>query len=203
MNQPEMGRKLWQLTSFFLLVLIIFIIASCGNEYLPKPRGYNRLLLPEHLYRQLPDSFPYKFEYSTHATLLKDSSWLAEKYWVDLHYPDIGASITVSYKQVYNNEDTLRGLLNDAYRLTSKHQIKAYAIDESILKTPNGHTAVVTELQGQAPSQFQFYTTDSANHFLRGALYFNTASKNDSLAPSIEFVKIDIIHMLNTLVWKD
>ena len=104
---------------------------------------------------------------------------------------------------MYNNEDTLRGLLNDAYRLTSKHQIKAYAIDESILKTPNGHTAVVTELQGQAPSQFQFYTTDSANHFLRGALYFNTASKNDSLAPSIEFVKIDIIHMLNTLVWKD
>ena len=58
-------------------------------------------------------------------------------------------------------------------------------------------------LQGEVPSQFQFFSTDSVHHFIRGALYFNTATKNDSLAPSIEFVKMDIIHMLNTLEWRD
>lgn len=196
-------RRLPRHTDVFLIAFLILLSFSCGRDFVPKPQGYNRLILPEHSYRILPDTFPFNFEYSSHAKLLKDSSWLAERYWIDLYYPEIGASITLSYKKVYNSIDTLNGLLTDAYRLTSKHQIKAYAIEESLLKTPNGITAVVSELQGQVPSQFQFYVTDSTEHFLRGALYFNTASKNDSLAPSIEYVKIDIVHMLNSLRWND
>jgi gliding motility-associated lipoprotein GldD len=202
MNPKEMGkRRLHLRNNIVLLTFVALLILSCSKDYVPKPLGYNRLVLPEHSYQLLPDTFPYKFEYSTHAQLLKDSSWLAEPYWIDLYYPEIGASITISYKMVYDNADTLNGLLTDAYRLTAKHQIKAYAIEESILKTPNGITAAVSELQGQVPSQFQFYLTDSTQHFLRGALYFNTGSKNDSLAPSIEYVKIDIVHMLNSLNW--
>jgi gliding motility-associated lipoprotein GldD len=203
MNRPEMEKKLWlRLNDIFLLIFLITLL-SCSKEYVPKPKGYNRIELPEHSYQMLPDTFPYNFEYSSYARLLPDSSWLAEKYWINLYYPYISANISISYKQVFQNADTLNGLLNDAYRLTSKHQIKASAIDESILKTPKGLTAVVSELKGQVPSQFQFYTTDSLNHFLRGALYFKTAVKNDSLAPSIEYIKIDIIHMLNSLSWKD
>ena len=48
---------------------------------------------------------------------------------------------------------------------------------------PNGQIASVAELEGEVPTQFQFYTSDSTHHFFRGALYFNTAMKNDSLAP--------------------
>ena len=198
-----MGKKLLLRLNDVVLLVFLFTLFSCNRDYVPKPIGFNRIELPEHAYQNLPDTFPFSFEYSTYAKLLRDSSWLSEKYWIDLYYPDIGASISVSYKQVYENADTLNGLLTDAYRLTSKHQIKAYAIDESILKTPVGYTAIVSELQGQVPSQFQFYITDSLNHFLRGALYFNTAVKNDSLAPSIEYVKVDIIHMLNSLRWND
>ena len=198
-----MGKRQLPRSIDFLFVIFFITLFSCSRDYNPKPKGYNRIILPDHAYQQLPDTFPYSFEYSTYAKLLSDSSWIAEKYWIDLYYPEIGASITLSYKPVYENADTLNGLLIDAYRLTSKHQIKAYAIDESILKTPIGYTAVVAELQGQVPSQFQFFVTDSLTHFLRGALYFNTAVKNDSLAPSIEYVKVDIVHMLNSLRWKD
>ena len=198
-----MGEKLSHRLSDIVLLVFLISLFSCSGDYVPKPLGYNRILLPEHAYQNLPDTFPYSFEYSSHAKLLRDSSWLSEKFWIDLYYPDIGANISISYKPVYESIDTLNGLLTDAYRLTSKHQIKAYAIDESILKTPKGYTVVVAELQGQVPSQFQFYVTDSSNHFLRGALYFNTAVKNDSLAPSIEYVKVDIVHMLNSLSWKD
>ena len=53
------------------------------------------------------------------------------------------------------------------------------------------------------PTQFQFHITDSSSHFLRGALYFNIATKNDSLAPIINFVKIDMIHLINTLEWNE
>ena len=79
--------------------------------------------------------------------------------------------------------------MEDARKLTGKHQIKATAIDERIMQMPNGMRASVFELQGEVPSQFQFYTTDSTRHFLRGALYFKTATANDSLAPVIEYVK--------------
>lgn len=186
----------------FLLVTTI-LISSCSKDWLPKPKGYNRLVLPEHQYQSLPDSLPYNFEYSTHAIIYNDSSWIAERYWIDLFYPDLIANIQITYKPINGSQELLEEYLADAYKLTSKHQIKAYAIDESFMVTPSGKTAVLAELSGEVPSQFQFFVTDSIEHFLRGALYFRTSQKNDSLAPAIEFVKIDIAHMLNTLKWQE
>lgn len=194
-------RKCW-LNLFFVFFIILFFV-SCTQDYVPKPKGYNRIILPDHAYTSLADTFPYQFEYSRHAEVIKDSSWMSEKYWIDVFYPELIATIQLTYKPVDNDQNKLKEYMNDAYKLTAKHQIKAYAIDESIVKTPQGHTAVVNELSGEVPSQFQFYTTDSTDHFLRGALYFRTATKNDSLAPVIEYVKTDIIHMLNTLEWRE
>jgi hypothetical protein len=37
---------------------------------------------------------------------------------------------------------------------------------------------------------------------MRGALYFDTKVNNDSLRPAIEYVKKDMIHMINTFGWK-
>ena len=179
-----------------------FVLLLREDSYVPKPYGYNRIVLPPHEYALLPDSFPYAFEFSRHATLVESTSSIAEKYWITIHYPAFMADVQLTYKPVKNNPRLLREYLQDAYKLTAKHQIRAYAIEERILQTPTGHIAVVAELSGQVPSQFQFYTTDSVNHFLRGALYFSTASQNDSLAPIIEFIKEDIMHMLYTLEWK-
>lgn len=179
------------------------MLASCEKNYMPKPKGYNRIDLPKAEYQHLPDSFPFAFEYSKHAKLLPDSSWISERYWIDLHYPGLGSSIAVSYKNINNNIDSLRNFLSTAYRLTAKHQIKAYAIDEYIFTTDLGKTAVLANLSGEVPSQYQFFSTDSTQHFLRGALYFNTATKNDSLAPVIDYMKEDIMHMLHTLQWDD
>ena len=93
--------------------------------------------------------------------------------------------------------------MNDAYVLTAKHQIKAYAIDETITRTPSGKTAVIAEIDGEVPSQFQFTMTDSTEHFVRGALYFNVKVHNDSLQPAIEYVKKDVIQLINSLEWKN
>jgi gliding motility-associated lipoprotein GldD len=63
--------------------------------------------------------------------------------------------------------------------------------------------ATVFELSGQVPTQIQFYVTDSTKHFIRGALYFETASKNDSLLPVIKYIGNDIVKMLKTLKFKN
>ena len=185
------------------LLGFIFLIVGCEQAYIPKPKGYNRLLLPPREYVSIPDSLPYTFEISTAAKLLRDSSYIAEKYWIDLYYPDITANIQITYKSLNQQSQLLKELVNDSYKLTSKHQIKAYAIEESVVRTPLGKTAVIAELEGEVPSQFQFFITDSTDNFLRGALYFRTSTKNDSLAPAIEYMKIDAMHLINTLEWKE
>jgi gliding motility-associated lipoprotein GldD len=182
--------------------LFISIFISCTRDHLPKPLGYNRLNLPDHAYQPLPDTLPYLFEYSQHAKLLKDTSSIRENDWIEIYYPDIKANIHVTYKEVKKDEKLLKEFLNDAYTLTSKHQIKAYAINELISRTPSGKTAVIAELEGEVPSQFQVTITDSTHNFLRAALYFNTKVANDSLQPAIEYMKKDMMHLINTLEWR-
>ena len=187
---------------YFFCLTILSAVTGCNENYVPKPKGYNRIELPKATYQSLPDTLPYTFQFSKYARLLDDTSGLAERFWVHIYYPDMDANIQLTYKPIENKKERLEDFLGDAYKLTAKHQIKAYSIEENVLKTPLGHTAVVQELTGEVPSQFQFFLTDSTQNFLRGALYFKTATKNDSLAPVIEYVKSDIIHMLNTFNWQ-
>lgn len=198
------GKLRWAsvLRTCVVSLLVLTLMTACDREYLPKPLGYNRLDLPEPSYRMLPDTFPYRFEYSTHAKLLDDSSTISERYWIEIYYPLMKSDVHITYKPLRENQKLLKEFLDDAYKLTAKHQIKAYAINEVITTTPSGKTAVIAELEGEVPSQFQFTITDSSRHFLRGALYFNTKVQNDSLAPAIEYMKKDIMHMINTLEWR-
>ncbi len=185
---------------FFLLIIVI--LSSCKRDYQPKPLGYNRLVLPDPAYRLSPDTLPYQFEYSKYAKFLKDTSWVSDKHWVEIYYPAMKANIHITYKRI-KNLDQLKSFFNDAFVLTAKHQIKANAIDEIVVKTPSGKTATVAELNGEVPSQFQFTITDSTRHFVRGAVYFYAKVSNDSLAPAIEYMKKDAMHLINTLNWRN
>jgi gliding motility-associated lipoprotein GldD len=190
-----------QVASIFFLAIAAIFFTACEKNYQPKPIGYNRLELPEPVYIPLPDTLPYKFEISKHAKLLDDTSAINERYWIEIYYPTLKSNVHITYKKVGNSKKLLKEFLDDAYTLTAKHQIKAYGINEILTKTAKGETAVIAELEGEVPSQFQFTITDSTQNFLRGALYFNTKIHNDSLAPAIEYMKKDVMHMINTFEW--
>ena len=201
-----------------LIIFLLILAMSCSQDYMPKPKGFNRIDLPPHVYTLSPDSLPYRFEVSKYARITRDSSWVLmnemkhrvspgkpltrEKYWIDVVYDTLGADIEITYKELHNEEELAKEYVTDAIRLTNKHQVKASGIDESIVRTQHGLTASISVLSGEVPSQVQFITTDSTEHFLRGALYFKTATHNDSLAPVINYIKVDIVHLLNTLQWK-
>ncbi|MCS6823727.1 MAG: gliding motility lipoprotein GldD [Cytophagaceae bacterium] len=184
-------------------MLLIMLLNSCEESYTPKPKGYNRIELPPHEYKLLEEKHPYIFEYSRHAIICKDSSSIAEPHWINVYYPKQDANIQLTYKKLKGKTKNFDEHINDSHKLAFKHDIKAYSIDQGCIVTPKGYGATVFELSGQVPSQFQFFVTDSVKHFLRGALYFRTATKNDSLAPIIEYVKYDIMHMINSLEWRD
>ncbi|MEO1219180.1 MAG: gliding motility lipoprotein GldD [Bacteroidota bacterium] len=191
----------WVLSALGLVLVSTLAISTRRSTYLPKPFGYPRICLPEPSYQPLAEEFPYFFEFSKHAHLTKSTSCTAEPYWIDITYPAWGACIQLTYKPVHGDLARLREYLSDAYRLTSKHQIRAYAIEDKLVETDRGCRIIVSELLGEVPTPIQFYGTDSVNHFLRGALYFDTATENDYRAPIIAFIKADIMHMLHTLSW--
>jgi gliding motility-associated lipoprotein GldD len=91
----------------------------------------------------------------------------------------------------------LAQLLEDSYKLTSKHMSKASFIKDSVIDRPN-LKGLIYSVGGNAASDKQFILTDYKHQFIRGAIYFATTPNYDSLKPAIDFVDKDIYHLINT-----
>ena len=107
------------------------------------------------------------------------------------------------FRSPITQKNPLEKLIEDAHRLTFKHTVKAEYIDELPISTANGVYGLFYDVGGNAASSIQFFLTDSTRYYIRCALYFNTESNADSLAPVIDFVKKDAWYMINSLKWKD
>lgn len=184
-----------------ILFLLLLIVASCGEDYTPKPRGYMRIALPEKSYHSIETDCPYVFETAGYSTFLPDTGELSERCWFDVSYAQFKAKLHFSYKPINGN---LADYLEDSRTLTNKHISQASSIQELMVMRPEDRVfGTIFEVEGnRAASVVQFHLTDSTDHFLRAALYFNVSPNNDSLAPVIEFLKEDIIRITETLEWK-
>ena len=186
------------------LLIFSFIVCSCNSVYIPKPKAYPRIDLPVKEYQQFNQkNFPFTFEYPKYASISKDSSYfektLDNQFWINVDFPSIGGRIYLTYKFV-NNDINL--LVKDAYQLTSKQQYKASIIQDSSFINPQGYDGVFFYVGGEVATKYQFFVTDSKKHFLRGALYFNTSPNEDSLALVNDFVKEDMLKLINTLKFR-
>ena len=190
----------------YLPILLLALLTACGRDnsdsYVPKPKGYPRLDLPAAQYKSLELTHPYQFEYNQIARILPDTFARSEPDWIFINYPAFHASVQLTYKPVQNDVSRLRAMLEDSYKLAARHNVKAYSIEQRKIRLKSGLEASLIDLTGEVPSQVQFLTTDSTTNFLRGALYFNTATDNDSLQPIITYIRHDILHLLNTLKWR-
>lgn len=175
-------------------------LSACGGPDTPKPRGYFRIDFPEKQYRLFDSVFPYTFMYPTYGRVEPDRSAIAEKYWINIHFPKYRARIHLSYKDARGRLDSL---IEDTYKLTYKHVQKADAINERHFYNDSARVfGILYQVKGNAASAWQFYVTDSSRHFLRGALYFSATPNKDSLAPAIDFFGRDVISLMETVRWK-
>jgi len=189
------------------ILLISFLLISCEERsYTPKPRTFPRVELPSHDYTtfKVPDC-PFKFDMPVYCKVEKDSTFFDEKApskcWFNLEFPTLNGSLYCSYQDIGSKKD-LEKYINEAFRMVKEHHIKADYIEELPYSKENRVFGMIFNLEGAAASSFQFYLTDSSQHFIRGSLYFNTQIRPDSLAPFYEFIKYDIIHLVNTFEWE-
>ncbi len=188
------------LVVFYLLVL--FSCSTGKKEFTPKPKGFGRIDFPKHEYQLLTDEHPFSFEYSKAAIVQPDTFGKAEPHWIIIYYPKYDARIQLTYKALNGDMRKLQAHIDDAFKLASKHHVKANSQKESLIQTKSGQKAMLIELNGEVPSHLQFYATDTSKHYLRGALYLMEPTLNDSLLPVVQYMKQDCMHLIETLTWK-
>ncbi len=176
------------------------LLVSCSETYTPKPYGYVRIDVPDTVYSIFhPNKYPYSFNLSDNARISerKDAD---ELYWIDIEYPRYSAVIHCSYKPINNN---LSILSEESEKFVYKHAQMATSIPEQGYEDPERKVfGVLFEIQGNTASPYQFILTDSTRHFFRGAAYFNCTPNQDSLSPITQYIRTDIIELIESFEWK-
>lgn len=187
--------------NYLIIFLSLFLLSvSCNKDYTPKPRGYFRIDLPEKEYKTTPEKLPYVFEFPVYSYLVKNRQAEQELYWINVVFPKFKATLHLSYKTIDNN---LEEYLNDSRNFVYKHTVKADAIGETpYLNAEKKVYGILYDIKGDAASNTQFFLTDSTHNFIRGALYFEVHPNKDSLAPVLEFINKDLVHLIETFEWK-
>lgn len=182
------------------LVYLIFILSACGSDLtIPKPPTYLRMDLPEHSYKTYKSTCGYQFDAATIFKIkdVSDSAGLTCHKDIDLG--PLNGVIHFSYIEMIEPLSTYVNFANDK---VDEHKLKATAIDDqNILHPENRVYGTFFELQGDVASPFQFYLTDSTSKFISGVVYFNSRPNYDSLKPSLDYLKVDLLKMVNTFQW--
>ena len=185
------------------VIAMAVAFASCGEEtnYMPKPRGYFRIDLPEKAYQSVDTIERYRFECPQYAFVTNDPYSPDQKNWVNVEMPVFKGSIHLTHKDVHGN---LSEYLEDVHTMLTKHIQKANGIRDSLIINDDHHVyGMLIEMDGKGvATPMQFYLTDSTRNFVRGALYFNFLPNNDSMQPVINYIREDIDQMINTFEWK-
>lgn len=188
---------------FWSMLVFMFSVSACNNEsYVPKPRGYFHIKFPKKEYLDYTAECPFTFEYPKYAIMEADKERGAGNCWNNLNFPRFNASLHLTYYDISSAKEYY-GLVEDARTLAFKHTVKANAIDQKLINFPERKVyGVYYAIEGNTASSVQFFLTDSAKHYFRGALYFNERPQYDSIAPVVSFIKKDIERMIDTFKWK-
>ena len=196
--------------NYSLFIFVLITCVACNHVSTPKPYGYYRISVPDTAYipferSQLPTtndqrpttSYPYSFQFSKNAVIQPRDE---EPYWINIYYPAFDATIHCSYKPVRHN---LRELTNDALDFVYRNASFANSIPEREYTHPEAQVyGVLFDLEGNTASSCQFFVTDSVRHFVRASVYCNCTPNADSLAPVYNYLRTDIIKMVETFEWK-
>lgn len=180
---------------FIICVLISF---SC-SENMPKPAGFPRV---DRSNSRIDTFSCYAFTFHYPASVkieeVKKESTLG--LWFNMNYIEYDATIYCTYIPV--NRVNIAHFLDESYQSAYGHVLKADGVLQTQYEDSLHHTAgILYDIKGSVASPIQFYITDSVSNFFRGSLYFNHTVKPDSVAPIVQYIREDIVGIIETLKW--
>ena len=183
----------------YAFILCVFICFSCDEIHVPKPKAFLSLDYPKAIYHKSELDVPFEFEKNKLAQV-RVSKKNNKLKGVILQYPALKASVFINYKKI---EDNFENYISDARSMTKKHLQVADEISERMYENKQENLyGMFYDLKGNVASQSQFYVTDSTQHFISGALYFETKPNYDSILPAVNYIQKDLMHFIENLRWK-
>ena len=205
---------------FIFFLALLFGLLACNSAFTPKPKGYYKIDFPAREYKLFEEEgFPYSFEYPSYANIIKETDSTGNQpYWLNIEFNDFAGRIYLSYKSIngysiYKIKDengykdslvknSFEKLRDEAFSMTYKHTIKASGIIDSFFNPSPGYAGIYFYVEGNAATSKQFFITDSVNHFIRGALYFDATPNQDSIGVVSDFLEADVKYLIKTLKWR-
>ncbi len=185
-----------------LFSLLIIILFSCGEENLiPKPPTHLMVDLPAHYYKKFTDTSHYNFDmsklWSVRANLKEQDSlilYLGKEIDGDLHF---------QYLKI-DTANPLSKHINKTFEKIDFHKARAKQLKDTnfVFKDKKVYGSMY-EFIGNSATNFQFYLTDSMNHFVRSELLIRRKPNYDSLQPTLNYIKTDLIQLINTFEWAE
>lgn len=194
---------------FILLGLILLVACQDSDDvaYSPKPRMYPYVELPDAHYQTVngKSDCGFTFRKSTHARIVDREMFFNEKLpdncWFDLTYPAMNASVHFTYYPIGKNH-TFDALSSESFQMVYEHSAVASGIEETPILEDGRVRGMSFELKGPVASPYQFFLSDTTNHFFRGALYFHAQPNPDSIAPVLEYIHTDMDTLIKSLQWQ-
>ena len=189
--------------SFLLSLLVILLATSACNDTnpVPKPSTFLRTEFPEHTYRSYLS--PQNFSFSL-ADLYMPKTFEQAKTNYSVQEIDLGplnGTLFLYYLRL-PSQDSLSEIINFANDKVDEHKIMADKIDfEQIIEPQKRVYGTFFELKGNVATNFQFYLTDSTQHFLRGEVLLNCRPNYDSLRPTLQYLKTDLQTLIKSFKW--
>lgn len=181
-------------------ILLLVLGVSC-TEYTPKPRGYFRIEPSAPSYQVLPvEDLPYTFQLSKWAEVELPPVGNPAG-WINLSYPQLNVKLYCSYFPV--TPATLGRAEEECRALVVRQAKYPDLIREQAYTNPEASVyGSLFMLDGESASPLQFMLTDSVSRFFRGALYYDCIPNADSLAPVTDYLKQDVIELIQSFNWK-
>ncbi len=173
---------------------IFFVLVSCDSPIIPKQSAF----------------FAPEFRASSHNTFTtKCNSSISKNKIARIEYLDncnfnivydnLNAKIFFSYININNNFPDIIKVFDERIIENSANvtefKISEYSDDQMLVYSR------MFNYVGNAPSNVQFYLTDSTSNFLAGSLFFNTEPNYDSLLPYINYIKADVRKLIQNFNW--
>jgi len=189
--------------SLIKLFFICIIFSSCNDPApVPKPPTYLNINFPDHTYSYVKGDCPYEFKLSSLYNYKTIENSKLNSCIQEIDLGPLKGSLYLYYIAL-PSKDSLAEIINFANDKVDEHKIIADKIEfVQIIDSKNSVFGTFFELKGNVATNFQFYLTDSSQNFVRGEVLLNCRPNYDSLRPSLDYLKVDLLEMVHNFKWR-
>lgn len=175
---------------FFVLVLSF---VSCDSSSLPKQKGFFApdFSYPKYTIQNLCN-FSYNINLDSNIININDCNH-------EIKYNKLKAKVYLNKINLNNNLNEISSIFDEKVFNNSEYADRILTSEYS-----NYEKKVYSKLYffvGDAPSNIQFYLTDSLSNFLSASVYFDSKPNYDSLFPYIHYIRSDIKKIIESFEW--